>query len=141
MVVVAARRRSLSDVLPILLHINGKSGSIDPYYIISQLFTTVKHEMKLSVWFIAAQQVSAQAVQLADWEPDCARRPNGSNHVPGVCTQYYQCAGGKPRSEPAIRECPEGLAFNGKWCVLKDQARCDAKWRLPKEAKGKLIFI
>ena len=28
------------------------------------------------------------------WEPDCALRATGNNHVPGVCTQFYECLNG-----------------------------------------------
>ena len=61
------------------------------------------------------------------WQPDCARQPNGINHVPGQCTRFYQCWNGNPVG--GIRNCGPGTAFDGNVCNWPDQANCDASWR------------
>ena len=61
------------------------------------------------------------------WQPDCARQPNGINHVPGQCTQFYQCWNGNPVG--GIRNCGPGTAFDGNVCNWPAQANCDDPWR------------
>ena len=84
----------------------------------------------------AASIVSWDGLQHPDgWEPDCALRATGKNHVPGVCTQYYECLNGQPTGafNAIVRNCGPGTYWHTglQICGFKWQANCDANFRQP----------
>ena len=80
--------------------------------------------------------VSWDGLQHPDgWEPDCALRSTGKNHVPGVCTQYYECLNGQPTGafNAIVRNCGPGTYWHSglQICGFAWQANCDAAFRQP----------
>lgn len=65
----------------------------------------------------------------AGWEPDCALRATGTNHVPGVCTQFYECLNGQPTA--VVQNCGPGTYWHSELqvCMFQWQADCDAAFR------------
>ena len=80
--------------------------------------------------------VSWDGLQHPDgWEPNCALRSTGLNHVPGVCTQYYECLNGQPTGvfNEIVRNCDPGTYWHPGFliCQFDWQVNCDAEFRQP----------